>query len=463
MIVQTPTTRYEFEHNYPVRSTAQQVFDEQDLQRAIEAYRFFYPSVSAEAIFEANRVLGVADGQGLIALFGGPQHTVFTANSDTPYASGVLDLGVMGPVVIDVPAGPYVALVDDHHQRWVIDMGIPGPDAGASGKYLIVPPDHEGALPDGYHAARCPTYKALLAVRAVPVGGDAQAAFDALQNVKVYALDDPHRVLPYVDVTHRPLDSTPLRWETNLEFWRRLHAVIDDEPAILELRPMFGVLAALGIEKGRPFAPDARMRGILEAGAQRALDQMRVEGFASRRPDRLVWKDRAWEWVGLVPDDADFETADFLDLQARDRWFVQAICASPAMFRRQAGVGSVYFLGARDRGGAYLDGTRTYKLTVPQPVPAKMFWSVTAYDSGTRSQVRTQQHKAVLGSLQSRFEPNADGSIDLYFGPRAPAAREDQWIQTEPGSGFFLYFRIYGPDAAALDGRWQLDDLAPLD
>ncbi len=192
------------------------------------------------------------------------------------------------------------------------------------------------------------------------------------------------------------------------------------------------------------------MRTILEKASKVALDQMRVEGFASQRADCLVWEDREWEWVGLVTDNGDFETRNFLDLQARDRWFVQAILASPAMFRRRVGDGSIYFLAARDETSAYLDGGKSYRLRVPQPVPAKLFWSVTAYDSRTRSQVRTPQDKAVLGSLKDELPANSDGSVDLYFGPKAPQGRESQWVQTLPDTGFFLYFRICGPEAAAL-------------
>src|SRR6185503_15939670 len=165
------------------------------------------------------------------------------------------------------------------------------------------------------------------------------------------------------------------------------------------------------IESGKPFAPDGRMQRILESAAKVALGQMRVEAFASLRPDRAVWQDRRWEWIGLVPDDANFETKDYLDLQARDRWFIQAIVASPAMFRRKVGGGSIYFLAARDSTGAYLDGGMSYQLSVPQPVPAKLFWSVTAYDAKTRSQVQTPQNRAVLGSLQDSFESNPDGSV----------------------------------------------------
>ncbi|QSQ19021.1 DUF1254 domain-containing protein [Pyxidicoccus parkwayensis] len=457
---QLPThARLEFENHFPTPDTAKSIYDEQDFHRAVAAYRFFYPTVSAEGICNGNREAGIGDGKGIIALAAGPRHVILTANSDTPYAAAVVDLKVMGPVVVDLPAGPYIAVANDHNQRWIADMGIPGPDAGKGGRYLLLPPVFTGDVPSGYHVARSATYKVLVAVRALPVKGDVDGAMSALRRVKIYPLSNPSAVLPYFDFTKRALDSTPLRWEDNLEYWKRLHSVINEEPTLEEFRPMYGVLATLGVAKGKPFAPDERMRSILEAAARVALDQMRVEGFASQRADRLVWEDRQWEWIGLIPDDANFETKDYLDLQARDRWFVQAIVSSPAMFRRKVGVGSVYFLASRDRTGSYFDGGKSYALTVPQPVPAQMFWSVTAYDSRTRSQVQTSQDKAVLGSLQTKFTPESDGSVRLYFGPNAPLGKEHQWIQTAPGTGFFLYFRIYGPEAASLDGSWRLSDV----
>ena len=459
MNVQIPREYYEFEHNFPTPDTARTIYDEQDFQRAVEAYRFFYPTVSAESIFAANRQLGIEDGKGLIVLAAKPHHVVFTANSDTPYASGTLDLSVMGPVAVDLPPGPFIGLIDDHHQRWILDMGLPGPDGGRGGRHLVLPPGFTGSMPAGFHAARAATHKVLVALRALPDKGDTARALDALRHVRVYPLSKPSAPLPYFDVTDRPFDGTPLRWEDNLEYWNRLQSVLDCEPALEEFRPMYGVLAALGIEKGKPLAPDMRMQRILESAARVGLGQMRVEAFASLRPDRAVWQDRRWEWIGLVPNDANFETSSYLDLQARDRWFVQAIIASPAMFRRAVGAGSVYFLAARDNTGAYLDGGRSYKLTVPQPVPAKLFWSVTAYDAKTRSQVQTPQNNAVLGSLRDGFQANADGSVDLHFGPGAPLGKENQWIRTAPGTGFFLYFRIYGPEAASLDGSWKLGDL----
>ncbi len=460
MTLHLPTDgRHRLDHGLPRAGVADDIRDEQLLYRAVEAYRFFYPTVSAEGMCSGIRDLGIEDGKGLMALSARPHHLIFTANSDTPYASGVLDLRAMGPVLIEMPPGPYIGLVDDHHQRWVVDLGIPGVDAGNGGSYLILPPRYDGEVPLTCVVARARTYKVLVALRALPAHGDLVGAMQALQRIRVRTLFEPSRALPFYDVTERALDATPLRWERDVEYWRRLHDVIQVECFDDDARAMYGELSALGIERGKAFAPDRKMRGILERAASVALDQMLVEGFASKRPDCVVWSNRRWEWVGLTTEDPGFVVDGVVDLEARERWFVQAVVASPAMFRRRAGSGSIYFLAARARSGSYLDGASHYKLSIPAPVPAKMFWSVTAYDTETRSQVIAPQGKAVLGSLLDNLPPNDAGAIELYFGPTPPEGREPNWIQTVAGRSFFLYFRIYGPEAAALDGSWRPGDV----
>ena len=175
----------------------------------------------------------------------------------------------------------------------------------------------------------------------------------------------------------------------------------------------------------------------------------------------MAWPDRKWEWVGLVPNNGDFETPAGLDIEARDRWFAQAIVATPAMFRRLKGAGSLYWLGLRDGAGAFVDGGKTYKLTVPLPVPEKLFWSVTIYDAATRSEIQTDQDRAALRSLVELTPEKIGhdaGSVDLHFGPVAPKGREGRWIKTIPGRGWFAYFRIYGPSEAAFDGSWKPGD-----
>ncbi|QRM31295.1 DUF1214 domain-containing protein [Microvirga sp. VF16] len=249
-----------------------------------------------------------------------------------------------------------------------------------------------------------------------------------------------------------------LRWEDNIQFWERLHKVLQEEPALEEFRPMTGMLAMLGIEQGKPFAPDARMKGLLERAARDGRAQMLVAGFASSRPDRFVWPDRKWEYATLRYENGDFELPTGIDLEARDRWFSQAVGMSPKMVLRTPGAGSLYWLGLRDKDGAYLDGGKTYRLSVPQPVPQKLFWSVTVYDSETRSQIQTDQDKAALRSLVELKDVPKTGTTDLYFGPAAPAGKEGQWIKTKPGKGWFVYLRLYGPDGPAFDGGWKPGD-----
>jgi len=450
---------YAFEKGYPTVEAARKAQDDADFQRAIVAYRFWYPTVSVEGIFNGNRQAGLKDNEAIGAAAAGPRQVGFTLNSDTPYGSATLDVSE-GPMVIELPPGAYIGLVNDHNQGWVLDMGLPGPDAGQGGKHLVVGPGYTGLIPAGYFVGHSPSFKNLMALRALPVGGDQAKALEALKAVKVYPLstaDDP-KPLKVVDTTETDMDSTSLKWEDNLQFWEVLHRVIQEEPLIDKFGPMYGLLAAIGIEKDKPFSPDDRMKAILEKAARDGRDQLLVSAFESSRPDKMAWPDRKWEWAGLVPNVAGFETPVGVDLEARDRWFAQAIVTSPAMFRRTAGAGSMYWLGARDSTGAYLDGEKTYKLTIPQPVPNKLFWSVTAYDAQTRSEVQTDQGKAALRSLFELKDVSQTEPTELFFGPEAPSGKEGQWIKTAPGHGWFAYIRIYGPEQAAFDGSWKPGD-----
>jgi hypothetical protein len=454
-----PAQDYKFKGGYPTPGASEKAHEDADYERAVTAYRFWYPTVSCEGIFDGGRNIGIKDNEEFNIMSAGPRKLAFTANSDTPYASGAIDLR-NGPMVIELPPGPYIGLVDDHNQGWVLDMGLPGPDAGKGGKHLVLPPGYTNAVPDGYYTGSSPTFINLFAIRALPVNGDVSGAIKALQSIKIYPLADaanPHPMTG-VDNTDKAMDATCLKWEDNLLFWDHLHQIIELEPVYQKFLPMYGLLSALGIEKGKPFAPDAHRKATLERAARAGRDQMLVAAFASTRPDRIAWPDRKWEWVGLVPGSAQFETPAGIDLRARDRWFIQAIVTSPAMFRRDPGAGSLYWLGLRDRTGAYLEGGKTYKLTVLLPVPDKLFWSVTVYDAITRSEIQTPQDKAALRSMFELKNTGDAKSVDLFFGPKAPAGREDRLIQTNPGKGWFAYFRIYGPQEPAFNGTWKPGD-----
>ena len=450
---------YTFERGFPTTDTAQKAYDDIDLNRAVEAYRFFYPTVSGSALFKGNAKIGIVPNKVFGTLDGQPKHVGFTLNSDTPYAPLLLDLS-QGPMVVELPPGPLICIAMDINQLWVADLGLPGPAAGKGDKVVFLPPGYKDKPPAGYRVATSPSNRMLVGVRSLPVNGDVQGAIARIKTVKVYPLKPVAGwpAITWLDLTPAPQDTTPLAWENTIQYWRELAEVINTEPANPHFHNMYGLLAAIGIEKGKPFEPDARMTGILEKAAKIGNTQMRVVSFGDRRPDRMVWPDRRWEWAALRFEDGDFNTANYADLHAREKWFYQAIGASPAMFKRDPTAGSLYWLGLRDSSGATLDGGKAYKLTVPQPVPGKLFWSVTVYDTDTRSQVATDQGKAALRSLFELKEKTGAGSLDLYFGPNAPSGHENEWIKTSPGRGWFTYFRVYGPEKAAFDGSWKPGD-----
>lgn len=449
---------YEFKGGYPTAATVQKASDETDLNRAIHAYRFFYPTVSSAAIFREMKRLGVQPNKVFGYMDTQPRHVGFTLNSDTPYGGMLLDLNV-GPLVIELPPGPLLGAVLDINQRWVADMGVPGPDGGKGGKHLLLPPGYEGTVPDGYYVARATSFQVIAGMRALPEAGDVQGAIKRLQTIKVHPLDTATAWTEptWIDQTPMPQDQTPTKIEDKLEYWQMLHDIVDAEPPLQDERTHYGDLAALGIIKGQPFNPDDRMKGILERAAKEGSAQMRVESFADQRPDRMVWPDRQWQWAALRFENGTWDTADYRDTHAADKWFYQAIATSPAMFRRDPAAGSLYWLGLRDKGGDYLDGGKSYRLSVPLPVPDRLFWSVTVYDAETRSQIQTDQAKAALRSLFELKDLKGE-SVDLYFGPDAPAGHEGRWIKTTPGKGWFVYFRIYGPQPSAFDGTWKPGD-----
>ncbi len=457
--------RYQFEGGFPSAEAVQRAYDDADLIRAITAYRFFYPSVSAMCVYNGNIDSGMVANRVFCLVRDPVGMSGFTMNSDTPYVGMVLDVSA-GPMVIELPPGPLMGAVNDLHQRWVMDIGLPGPDRGQGGRHLLLPANHQGEVPSGYNVATPTTNRVLVLIRALPLHGDLEAGITLMKSVKVYPLDKaastPEAEWAELSLS---LDYSPGPFETEMRYWEVLHDLIDTEPAHDGYRNEYGNLAALGIAKGHPFAPGERMTGILKQAAEIASAQMRVQSLADRRPDRIVWDGKQWEWAVLRPENGTFDTDSYVDLEAREKWFYQAQIESPAMFARAPGAGSLYWFSAHDSTGAYLDGGRSYRLTVPLPVPNRLFWSITVYDAETRTEIVTDQHQAALRSLiELTPEVLADASqVGLHFGPEQPPNTNGRWIKTIPGRGWFVYFRIYGPDAPAFDGTWQLPDFEPLD
>ena len=458
--VETPIGTLDFFDGMPSESTAGKVYDFIDLSRGVETFLNGIPATSIEGMRLGFADLGVqSSNQVLIFDKLADSNALFlTANTETVYTSVFFDLKKDGPTVIEVPPGSGPGTVNDAFFRFVVDMGGPGPDRGAGGKYLILPPDYKGTLtgPIGgleaqvegqkYFVAKSPSYVNWLVLRGFLVDGKPDAATAMFkQGLKVY---------PLAQVAHPPamefISASGKVFNTihanNYEFYEELHTVIEREPVAMPDPELRGLFASVGIQKGKPFAPDARMKKILTNAVAIGNATVRATMFRPRLEDAAVYPKSAWtytfvggshEWLG-----AD-QGSRYLD--ARALFFYQATVNTPAMVRKMVGLGSQYVYAAKDTQGNYLDGAKNYTLNIPTNAPAKDFWSVVVYDPQTRSELQTSQPFPSKNSRRDKLIVNADGSVDLYFGPKAPAGKEANWTQTVSGKGWFAYFRLYGP------------------
>lgn len=423
----------------------------------MEAYKFFYPTLSMVLNFEALEKYGAAPNRGFLIQLTTPDIVTLTQNSDTPYGLAWGDASA-GPVVVEIPAGPLMGVVDDTNFQFVTNMGLVGKEAGAGAKYLFLPPGHDGTVPDGYQVRQLLTNHFLICARA-PFP-DPKQGLDYLRTIKLYPLADAGDPPPndFTDVSDRQLIANPCEVDGTFGVWEALKRALDLDVPSPAYYNAYGMLADLGLRKDRPFEPSPQLREILTEAARIADEQLVVAAFASDVPERLVWPDRHWEWVVFSEGSNGYYEDGFLRLSVRERWFYQATLETPKMFMHQEGAGSIYWLANTDAHGAALDGGKSYTLTVPSPVPAKQFWSVTLYDLDTRSEINTEQFKPVLTSLRDDMPPDQDGNIVLHFGPERPADADAPWLQTRPGAQWFAYFRVYGPGGPAFDGTWKPSD-----
>jgi hypothetical protein len=468
----TPTyaqeNEYTFELGFPSGDTARAATDATDMRRAIEAYKFFYPTVATEGVFQQFVPHGMAWNKVGIIMAQDPEQQFAYANQDTPYIMAFIDL-TDGPIVVEVPAGPsYIGGMVDHNQEWFGDNGLIGPNKGKGGKGLLLPPGFKGELPLGYTPYYAKTWKAVVFLRFLSQTGSYEEALSGATKLKVYPLTESGYTPTFriEDIDGKPAPSPLLTWEKNMEYWRMLHKVITEEPTQEKYRVMNGMLAQLGIEKGKPFAPDKRMQGILSKAAVTGFNEMNVSFFANPRDETIVWKGLQWEYVPstgpLNISTKEFGNANSRNLLTSDAYFWSAYGTSASIGIRKVGAGSMYYTTPRDATGAYLDGGKNYKLTIPGPVPVSLFWSLTVYDSETRTIIDSGQGRGAVRSLFEKPQANADGSIDIYFGPNAPRGKEDQWVKTIPGKGWFTCVRLYGPQASVFDGSYKLPDIEKI-
>ena len=442
---------------FPTEETTKKIYDEMDLQRATQAYMDFYPALSVYAIvksqirdfkFRSSSDIAVAAGPGWK-----PSEPFLTGNNSTVYAIASLDLKVDGPTVVEIPPGMY-GTANDGLFKFLVDFGFVGPDKGKGGKYLFLPPGYEGEVPDGYFVVKSPSYRIWAMMRGFGEVGLGEQAVDWFeQHSKVYPLSTGPRKGQYTNTTGMGINPLPAEDGSVFEM---LNEIIQYEPKELFGAEQLGRLATLGIAKGKPFNPDKRMQRILDQSARQGVAMSRAIVYASRDPEIKYWPNRRWEKMFL--HNTTFERDGVNDIDARTLWHYQAIVVSPNLVSTTPGQGTAYLTAFRDKRGEYLDGGQQYRLRVPANPPVKRFWAVTAYDPTTRGLLDAggNTNKSV-GSLDNP-EVNTDGSVDVYFGPKALAGKESNWIKTDPSKGFFVVFRFYGPTEGYIEKTWVLGD-----
>lgn len=442
----------------PDGETVRKVYDQLDFSRGIEAFLSGIPAASLHAMCKGLNDAGVANNKavGITEELMDARSLFLTPNATTVYNFFCVDLKD-GPVVVEVPPNA-LGPVDDAYFRFVTDVGLTGPDRGKGGKYLFVPPDYKGELPtDGYFIARSPTYINWLLARVFVENNDVAAAVRVVkERLRVYPFAAAANPPPtaFVDISGKQINTIH---SNDFKFYEEINEVIQHEPADAFDPEIVGLFAAIGIKKGQSFAPDARLKAILVEAVAVGNATARAILFAPRDPRVKFFPDRQWG-NGFIGNSYQFLDRGERMLDARTLFHYAATGITPAMAAAKPGTGSAYAFAARDVKGEFLDGGKTYKITLPGPVPAGQFWSFTVYDSQTRSMLETDQKSAGIDSSEKRLKANSDGSFSLWFGPKAPAGQEGNWVQTRSGKSWQAILRLYAPLQPWFDQSWKPGD-----
>ena len=459
-------TRYmgdlHFENEYPTTGTVDRLFDHLDYQRGCQV---FLRHITAASMYSFRlglaRDLGV-DAPNKLAIWEDQfdaTSLLLTPNSETVYGFTYLDLETDGPTVFEIGPG-VLGMLNDMWMREVENLGAAGPDQGHGGRFLVLPPGYDGPVPDfGFHVVRPQTYGVWVVMRGLrDRDGSADAAIETLKQFRCFPLaqiDDP-RPTEFVNASGKALDTIhpiDFRFFTDLA-----DLVASEHPDALDVETK-GMLAAIGIEHGKEFAPDDRMTDILTESARVGSAMALATSYRSRLPLQR-YDDRQWIEIGNtgypVYEQDGHTMLDGLSLMG---WFATA--SSKAMVSPPYGKGSAYMWTYTDGDGQWLDGAKSYTLTMPAPLPAANFWSVVVYDVWTRSILANGQPAASVNQFAAGVEKEPDGSVVLHFGPEPPAGRAANWIRTLPGKGWFSILRLYGPIDGYFEHTWKPSDVVP--
>jgi hypothetical protein len=459
--VETTIGTLKFFDGLPDKDTVTKVYDNLDLIRGVDVYLNTQSAASTLANIEGLKSVGGSNQTVVVHEERVDAKTLLlTPNTQTVTLWGYLNLKD-GPMVVEIPPG-VLGLADDMWMRYIVDLGLVGQDKGKGGKYLFLPPNYKGTPPTGYFLARPRTYNVWYGLRGFTVKGDTKPA--------VQAFKEHFRTYPLAQAANPPetkiVNGSGLYFNTiapsTFEYYNKLNTIIQEEPADSGDPEILGQLAGIGIVKGKPFAPDARMRKILTDAAAIGDATARAITFRARDEDFYFYPGKGAWFTPFVGGSYEFIQNNVRLLDARTCFFYVATGITPAMSVKMVGAGSQYAGAMVDADGNYLDGGKNYRLHLPPNVPVKTFWSLIPYDTQTRSVLQTDQRDTALTSESGTVKANADGSVDVYFGPNAPAGKESNWIQTEPNKGWFTLLRLYGALDPWFDKTWRPGEITSV-
>ena len=445
----------EYFDGMPSKATVEKANDFILVSRGVEAFMSGMPAASLYAALEGFKKADMPPGvMGMTEELMDARILFLTTNTTTIYCIVEVDVKA-GPLVMVVPPG-VLGPIQDAMFRFLSDVGLVGPDKGKGGKYLIVHKSYQGSVPDGYFVVKTPSYRNVAFFRAFVSGGDlAAAARGVKEKFRMYPLakaDNPPEQ-KFVNLSGKKMNTVHAN---DFSYFEELNAVVQNEPEDTFEPQLTGIFASIGIKKGQPFNPDARMKKLLTEAAAIGNAVARANAFAPSRKSVYYYPDR--QWYSSFPGTYDFMNRGEMVLDDRALWHFIATGVTPAMATPPVGQGSVYPCVSRDSKGEYLDGGKTYSVTLPGPVPAKAFWSFTAYDAQTRSLLETNQKSAGIDSMNKDMKPNKDGSYTIFFGPKAPDGKEGNWVQTTSGKSYFVFLRLFGPLEPWFDKTWKPGD-----
>ena len=468
--------------NRPTSETSRLLKNELLFQRATQIYLWALPLINTLGMkIGSEKTFG--SGYNVLPVWKkrlDAKTLVTTPNSDVIYAMSYIDVGKDGPMVLEVPPGLQGILLD-FWQRPILgpnidghsffgDVGLPGPDGGKGGKFLILPPGYEKAVPEGYFVYWSETNNVFVFLRSFYQDpNNLRPAVTLMEHAKLYPLGDEATAKPmqYPDASGVAVNMLPI---SDGSAFAQLKTLLDSEGENLADTDWRGMLAAIGIVKGQSFTPDAHAREIFDLAAKTAYKTSRVIGFEERVGGRsyLVYPDR--HWINPISDGTpsnpggalnlawDRVAGNYLDLDARIWFFTNYYSISPGMISQIPGKGAKYMIAFTDGTNTPLSGDANYRLRLPANIPAANFWSVTLYDAENASGLANGQPFPSLGSRDKPVQ-NADGSTDLYLAHKAPDGKASNWLATVPGKGYFAILRLYSPTEAAINKSWKPSDI----